>query len=199
MLSVAQAIKTIYEVQKSKFFCFLFPVTTLAMVEEHLSEIKKQYPDATHHCYAYIIDNYKRCSDDGEPSGTAGTPILNVLEKQNLNFILCIVVRYFGGVLLGAGGLVRAYTNSVTTALKEASFADMVLGQEIDIVFSYEDKKHVDLLLKDTAILSSNYQEVISYQIIAPNIIWNEIKEQLFPYLLDYRVKKTCYCILKKN
>lgn len=199
MLSVAQPVKTIYEVQKSKFFCFLFPVTTLAMVEEHLSEIKKQYPDATHHCYAYIIDNYKRCSDDGEPTGTAGMPILNVLEKQNLNFILCIVVRYFGGILLGAGGLVRAYTTSVTTALKDASFANMVLGKEINIVFSYDHKKMVDLLLKDTTILSSNYQEVISYQMIVPDIIWDEIKEQLLPYLLDYQVKKTCYCMLKKN
>lgn len=197
MRSVAQPITSIYEVQKSKFLCFLFPVTTIDMVEEHLSEIKKQYPDATHHCYAYIIDTYKRCSDDGEPTGTAGMPILNVLEKQDLNFILCIVVRYFGGILLGAGGLVRAYTTSVTTALKDASLVDMVLGKEINMIFSYEHKKIVDLLLKDTTILSSDYQESIAYQVVVADIIWDKIKEQLLPYLLDYQVKKTCYCMLE--
>ncbi len=199
MLSIAQSITTTYEVQKSKFLCFLYPVTTIDMVNEHLIKIKKQYPDATHHCYAYILENNKRCSDDGEPSGTAGMPILNVLEKQNLNFILCIVVRYFGGILLGAGGLVHAYTTSVTTALKEASFADMVLGHEIDIVFSYEHKKMVDLLLKEVTILSSDYQETITYQILVPNNIWDNIKEQLFPHLLNFKVKKTCYCTLKKT
>lgn len=113
MRTISCPMTTTYEVQKSKFIGFLFPVISLEMVHLHLEEIRKNYPDATHHCYAYILKNEKRCSDDGEPSGTAGMPILNVLEKQNLNFILCIVVRYFGGILLGTGGLVHAYTLSL--------------------------------------------------------------------------------------
>ncbi len=195
MRTILSPTTTTYEIQKSKFIGFLFPVTNTEMVQFHLDEIRKNYPDATHQCYAYILKNEKRCSDDGEPSGTAGMPILNVLEKQGLNFILCIVVRYFGGVLLGAGGLVRAYTTSATKTLSICSYVDMVEGKEIQITFSYENQKYIDPLLKNVTIHSKQYQEQIKYNISISTDIWNSILNQILPYLIDYQIIKDCYCL----
>lgn len=193
MRSIAQSVTSTYEVQKSKFLCFLFPVTNMESVNNLLDDIRKRYPDATHHCYAYIIDNYKRCSDDGEPSGTAGMPILNVLEKQNLNFILCIIVRYFGGILLGAGGLVRAYTTTVTSCLNQVTYVDVVKGKEIILTFAYEHKKTIDMILKDATLIDATYQEWITYHIEIANTDWENISNQLLPYLKKYQVTKDCY------
>ena len=98
------------EIKKSKFISKLYRVNNIEDVNNILSSLRKEYSDATHHCYAYIINNSKKSSDDGEPGGTAGIPILQVLDKNNLNYVLCVVIRYFGGIKLGAGGLVRAYS-----------------------------------------------------------------------------------------
>ena len=95
-------IENIIIINKSKFITNLFFVNNLDEVDYYLTSIKSKYSDATHHCYAYIINNSKRFSDDNEPSGTAGKPILDCLEKNNLNYVLCIVTRYFGGIKLGA-------------------------------------------------------------------------------------------------
>ena len=96
------------EIKKSKFISKIYKVKNIDKVNTILSDLKKEYSDATHHCYAYIINEHKKSSDDGEPGGTAGIPILQVLDKNNLNYVLCVVIRYFGGIKLGAGGLVRA-------------------------------------------------------------------------------------------
>ena len=106
-------------IKNSKFICYQYKVKDLDEIYNILNNIKEEHKDATHHCYAYILDNIKKSSDDGEPSRTAGFPILKVLENNNLNNILAIVIRYFGGIKLGAGGLVRAYTKSVTNTLTE--------------------------------------------------------------------------------
>ena len=86
------------EIKKSKFITKLFRVNNIDEVNTILNNVKKEYSDATHCCYAYIVDNIKKSSDDGEPGGTAGIPILQVLEIQNLNYVLCVVIRYFGGI-----------------------------------------------------------------------------------------------------
>jgi len=99
--------------KKSKFLCKIYPVHSEEEALAHIEQLKKQYWDARHNCYAYIIGKNSetvRCSDDGEPSGTAGRPMLEVLQKEELKDVLAVVTRYFGGVLLGTGGLVRAYT-----------------------------------------------------------------------------------------
>lgn len=199
MRSITQAVTITYEVQKSKFLCFLFPVMDIESVNTHFAEIHNRYSDATHHCYAYIINNAKRCSDDGEPSGTAGIPILNVLEKQGLNFILCIVVRYFGGILLGAGGLVRAYTSAVTSCLNHATYVDVVEGKEILLTFSYEHKKIIDIILKGTKLVNVTYQEYVTYHIEIANTDWETILKQLLPYLQNYQLLKDCYCNIIKT
>ena len=109
-------------IQKSRFITCLYKINNKDEVNKHLDKIKDDYPFATHYCYAYRLDNIEKCSDDGEPKGTAGTPILHVLQMNNLTNILCVVIRYFGGIKLGAGGLVRAYTNSFVKALGKYSF-----------------------------------------------------------------------------
>ena len=99
------------------------PVDNIEDINNILNNIKNEYKDATHYCYAYIIDNTKRFNDDGEPGGTAGMPILNVIEQNNLNHVLIVVVRYFGGIKLGAGGLVRAYSKISYECIKQDKLA----------------------------------------------------------------------------
>lgn len=151
-------------IKNSKFICYLFQVEQKEEIIKLLDQIRTKYYDATHCCYAYILDNEKKESDDGEPSGTAGIPILQVLEKNNLNHVLCIVVRYFGKIKLGAGGLVRAYTKSVTEALKE-HIISLKEGFCLQITFPYDKLKTIDYLLKDIKIIEKDFSNSITYQI----------------------------------
>lgn len=116
-----------YEDRKSKFIGEIFPVETPEAAIEAIQSVKAKYRDARHHCYAYIIreGNYMRYSDDGEPQGTAGMPILDVLRRENITNVCCVVTRYFGGVLLGTGGLVWAYTKSAQLGLEAAGINQM--------------------------------------------------------------------------
>ena len=114
MNTINNNVNNEYLINKSKFICYLIKVDNISDIDYNLNYLKQKYNDATHICYAYIISNIKRFNDDNEPSGTAGMPILNVLENNNLNYVLAVIIRYFGGIKLGAGGLVRAYTKSVT-------------------------------------------------------------------------------------
>lgn len=136
-------------INKSKFITYLYQINDIKEVNNKLSNIKEIHKGATHYCYAYIIDNNIRANDDGEPSGTAGVPILNVLQKEELNHVLCIVVRYFGGIKLGAGGLVRAYTKSVTSSLKITNLKKYI---KIEITFPLDKIKEIDNLLKNIKI-----------------------------------------------
>jgi uncharacterized YigZ family protein len=129
-------------IKKSRFISILMPVTQLQDVENALYDAKQKYPKANHYCFAYIIRQedgsaLERCSDDGEPSGTAGWPLLNVLKKRELENIMAIVVRYFGGTLLGTGGLVKAYTQAVQSALDETTTINMEYSQNLMVRFNY--------------------------------------------------------------
>lgn len=127
-------------INKSRFIATIFRVNTIEDVNEILATTKKKYYDATHNCYAYILgDNadIQKCSDDGEPSKTAGFPMLDVLKKQQITNVLCIVTRYFGGILLGAGGLVRAYSESVAEVIKIAKLYETKKLQRVEIRISY--------------------------------------------------------------
>ena len=137
-------IKDTYEntivIQKSEFITRLFRVNSIEEVEEKLAYVRKKHYDARHNCYAYILgDNQEiqKASDDGEPSKTAGAPMLDVLKKNNMTNILAIVTRYFGGILLGAGGLVRAYSSSVSECLKHAKLYDTKMQAKFTLTISY--------------------------------------------------------------
>lgn len=126
-LTIAKDIRTEQVISKSRFICSLKKVKTEEEAQDFIKAVKKEFWDATHNCSAYIIDEqHQRSSDDGEPSGTAGIPMLGVLRKQELQQIAAVVTRYFGGIKLGAGGLVRAYAGSVSQALEEAGLAQKV-------------------------------------------------------------------------
>ena len=119
MYSIKNNIENTYIIKKSKFLTKLYKVNSIKEIDDILNNLKSEYSDSTHICYAYIINSKEKCFDDGEPSGTAGMPILNILKKNNISNILAVVIRYFGGIKLGAGGLTRAYSNSVSDTSKK--------------------------------------------------------------------------------
>ncbi len=127
--------------KKSKFIATLFYVQNEEQAQEIIKSVKKQYFDARHNCFAYRImsENIltERQSDDGEPSGTAGGPLLNILAKNNLCNVLVIVTRYFGGILLGTGGLVRAYSDAAMKVIETASIANETCGMEVEVEIGY--------------------------------------------------------------
>ena len=126
-LTIAKDIRTEQVISKSRFICSLKKVKTEEEAQEFIKAVKKEFWDATHNCSAYIIDEqHQRSSDDGEPSGTAGMPMLGVLRKQELQQVAAVVTRYFGGIKLGAGGLVRAYSGAVAYTVDAAGLAQKV-------------------------------------------------------------------------
>lgn len=127
MYTIQKNCRTEIVIEKSRFICTLKKVGSEADAQEFIKNTKKEFWDATHNCSAYIINGMQqRSSDDGEPSGTAGVPMLEVLRKKELTGVAAVVTRYFGGIKLGAGGLVRAYTNSVANAVETAGLARRV-------------------------------------------------------------------------
>lgn len=165
-----------YIIQKSKFISMLYQVNNEEEAINILNRLKLEYKDATHICYAYIINNIKRFQDDGEPSGTAGMPILNVLESQKLNLILAVVIRYFGGIKLGAGGLVRAYTTSVVEALENQDLGEIVSGYKVTITFKYNNSKLVDNTLKNYQIINKEFNSEITYIVNIPKTEYIKIE-----------------------
>jgi len=165
MYTITNNIKYELIIKNSKFIAIVNKINNINDINNRLNNIKKEYPNATHYCYAYIIDNNKKASDDGEPSGTAGIPILKVLENNNLTNILVIIIRYFGGIKLGANGLIRAYTKCTSNAIKEATLNELVSGYNIKITFNYMKQKEVDYLLKDQKINNKQYDNLITYNI----------------------------------
>ena len=140
-------------INKSRFITYLIPVKTIEDVNNELNTIKRLHYNATHHCYGYILDNQsiQKSNDDGEPAGTAGMPILQVLLKNELSDVLCIVVRYFGGIHLGKGGLIRAYSGGASEAIKKASLYKEALRTMYAITIDYSLYDQVNYYLNEHA------------------------------------------------
>mgnify|MGYP005757838493 FL=1 len=147
--------------KKSRFIAQIFAVNSKEEAEQVLANVKKKYYDAKHNCYAYIVDNIEKCSDDGEPSGTAGAPMLDLLKNNGLNNIIVVVTRYFGGTLLGTGGLVRAYTESAKKALENAKMIEKEYGIRYLLEISYGNIKEIQYICKQLKIniIDSEYGE----------------------------------------
>lgn len=190
MKTIDQEWNSTYEVQKSKFITYLCPISEFNQIEQIYAEKKKQFPDATHHCYAYRFEQFQKCSDDKEPNGTAGIPILSILEKRDCHNVLCIVIRYFGGIKLGAGGLVRAYTTSVAQCMEQANWKELLPGVEITIVFSYDQKPTIDYMLKKANIIAKDYTETVKYQFQTTQSNYLEIKDALQTLIIKILTQK---------
>jgi uncharacterized YigZ family protein len=140
-ITVKQQASFEFEDRKSVFIADVSPVSTEADAIAFIASVKKRYPDARHHVYAYVLreNNAQRFSDDGEPHGTAGLPLLDTLRKQSITDAVIVVTRYFGGILLGTGGLVRAYSTAAKDATVDAGVVSYVLYKKIKISVSYSD------------------------------------------------------------
>lgn len=169
------------EEKKSKFIANVFYVENVKEAEQKIRDIKKKYFDARHNCYAYKIvekDGIKeKQSDDGEPNGTAGAPMLNILSKNGLLNILVIVTRYFGGTLLGTGGLIRAYSDATLKAIKEAKIVTQELGFELEIIIEYKDLEKFKYYCNKNNIKITN--TIYEKDIICTIEINNEKKQKL--------------------
>ena len=140
MFTIVKDFRQEIVIEKSRFICTLKKVNSEAEAQEFIKAIKKEFWDATHNCSAYIVDEMaQRSNDDGEPSGTAGLPMLEVLRKNKLTNTAAVVTRYFGGIKLGAGGLVRAYTNSVAEAVRATGIAQKVLVSRFSFMYDLND------------------------------------------------------------
>ena len=155
MFSIKNNDKYELIIKNSKFISLIFRVYSKDEVNDILDSIKKEYPNATHYCYGYVIDNDMKSSDDGEPSKTAGTPILNQILNNNLNYTLIVVVRYFGGVKLGVGPLTRAYAKVAREVIKEDNIITLIKGYNIKIDFNYEDITRYEIIV-DNKLLKVN-------------------------------------------
>ena len=182
MYTIANNVKYELIIKNSKFITVVNKISNSDDINDILNKIKLEYPGATHYCYAYIINDIKKVSDDGEPSGTAGMPILKVLENNNLTNILVVVIRYFWGIKLGANGLIRAYTKCTSNAVKETDLNELIKGYNINLLFNYQRQKEIDYLLRDTKINNKKYDNLVTYNVDASTNLLDYLKNNNFDY-----------------
>lgn len=180
--------------KKSKFIAQIFYVETVEEAEKIVKQVSKKCFDARHNCYAYSVMEkngmVSRFSDDGEPSGTAGAPMLGILTSQNLSNLLVVVTRYFGGILLGTGGLVKAYTLATMEALKKAKIVQKELGQEVRVVVNYADLEKLKYFFKQNRVNIVDVQYAERVDVMA------EVEKEKWEKLLKEE-KNLNFCILE--
>ncbi len=187
--------------KKSKFIANIFYVQTVEEAEQKIKEMKRKYYDARHNCFAFSImtENgiINRSSDDGEPSGTAGGPILNIINKNEITNVLIVVTRYFGGILLGTGGLVKAYSESTLLALEKVELVTEELGMELEITISYEDIENFKYYCNKSNIkvINVEYGEQVKCII---EVIEQE-KDNLILNMQNLKFKVYNYKLIKKK
>lgn len=187
--TLAKPCQAVYDIKKSEFLAFAYPITDKEQIAFHVKHLKERYPDARHHCLAYIIGDPKNTThagfdDDGEPNGTAGRPILNVLQHQGVGNVLVVVVRYFGGIKLGAGGLTRAYSTATQMVVDEMTLIPFVPKSILTVTTSFADEAYVRHLVSQYTgeILDSQYGDGVLLQIQLDSAKLTEFGEKLGIY-----------------
>ncbi|MBZ6527116.1 YigZ family protein [Aerococcaceae bacterium DSM 111021] len=167
--SIKEPIIHEIDIKKSRFITYLYPIQTENDFNEHLAAIRKEHYKATHHCQAFILNedsSIQRMSDDGEPSGTAGVPMLEVLKRNNLTYIMAVTVRYFGGTKLGAGGLIRAYSTAVSETLNHATLIANATQMVIELTLDYSQIDTFNYYLQQTdipiTVMDTQYTDKVS-------------------------------------
>ena len=171
--------------KKSKFIANVFYVESVQEAEEIIKKVKKEHNEARHNCFAFSVyakDGIEnRFSDDGEPSGTAGGPMLNIITSKKITNILVVVTRYFGGILLGTGGLVRAYTGAFQEALGKVKIIEKELGMLLKIIVTYSDLEKIKYYLKqnDIDIVKSEFNENVEVYVVITENKLEELNNRL--------------------
>ena len=181
MKTINQTFTNEIIIEKSKFIGIIKPLNNKDDVKNILNEIKKEYPKATHYCYGYIVNGLQKSNDDGEPSSTAGKPILETLLKNDLFNVILIVVRYFGGIKLGAGGLTRAYVDSASQTIKKSILLTKKEVEIYKINTSYElnDVLNRYFIKKSIIVIDVQYLENIEYTISCEKLDIDDLKNYM--------------------
>lgn len=168
--TIAAAVQNELEIRKSRFIGMLVPVADRVEAAQHIQRMREQHPDASHVCWAVLAGGQSGMSDDGEPSGTAGRPILEVLRHHDVDGVLGMVVRYYGGIKLGAGGLVRAYTDAIAGAMKLAQRIERIVMAELAIELDYPSEARVRRWLEQQgyALIHCSHQAVVNLTLRLP-------------------------------
>ena len=182
-LTIAAPVKTSFIEKKSEFIGYLSPVSSNDEAVEFLNSVKSEHRKAKHHVYAYILrdSHITRYSDDGEPQGTAGVPVLDVLQKRNLTDICCVVVRYFGGILLGGGGLVRAYSHSAALTCDSAQIQHMCQSTPLSLRMDYTLYGKVSYCLPKYGVLelNSDFNTDVLLDLLVRNEVLTALQSEL--------------------
>lgn len=195
MKTICENVENTLIIKNSKFICSLFLLETVDDISKYLEEVKLKYPKASHYPYAYIFNNLKKSDDDKEPTRTAGMPILNVLEKEELFNILCVVTRYFGGIKLGAGGLIRAYSKSVSQALLKTSFKELNRGYVVVVATTYNNVRELEYLLSSSIIINKEFKDNVIFKVMVANEVLDILRNNGF----KYEILEECLIDNKKN
>lgn len=190
------------EIKKSRFICHLKQVTTETDAQTFIQAVKKEHSKANHNCVAYLIgeqDEIQRAYDDGEPSGTAGVPMLEVLKKKQLKNVVVVVTRYFGGIKLGAGGLIRAYGKAVSQGLVEIGVVERRLHTQITVVVAYPASGKLENSLREAnyTIKDVLYSEVVSFVCLVDQEHLNAFQEEVIEWLngqASFKIGENVYC-----
>lgn len=183
MKSIKKAVRIEFEEKKSKFIGYAKPISTKEEAEDFIDMIREIHPDATHNCTVYrVIDNgqeYFKADDDGEPSGTAGKPMGEILTYMEVNNVVVVATRYFGGIKLGAGGLVRNYAKTAKLAILEGEVVEFIERVECLLDFSYERINEVETLLinGNEELLNKDFNERVTYRVKVSNGTLEKLKE----------------------
>lgn len=187
------------EINKSKFLAFSFQVNDLMVANGLIKQCKQKFEDATHVCYAYVVNSNEKCSDDGEPSGTAGKPMLEIIKKRELRNVLVVVVRYFGGVKLGAGGLNRAYGQATTQVLNNSGESVFNLYEVFSLTLNlgYEEKMFNNFVKSNanTKILHKTYSNYLTVTLA----VTQADKQTVLQLLTDLLKRDNFYFFMHKE
>jgi uncharacterized YigZ family protein len=183
--TVDKKSQSLFKEKGSKFLGFVFPVQSEKDIENYLNDLKESHPKATHHCYAYKLGLEKityRANDDGEPSNSAGKPILGQIESFDLSNVFIVVVRYYGGTKLGVGGLQTAYKAAAKIALEENIIVEKEIPVFYQLSFPFDKQGIVDHLIKITtgAIIDKTFQNQCEYEVSIPKSNAKQFEEKLF-------------------
>ncbi|MFA7561218.1 MAG: YigZ family protein [Candidatus Izemoplasmatales bacterium] len=184
MKSVLGFAEVSYIEKKSRFIGLVFHTETIDEVNINLEKARNLYPGANHYTYAYILSDFEqKASDDGEPSRTAGYPILEVIKNQGLNDVLVVVIRYFGGILLGAGGLIRAYSHTAALALENSVKAKKITTVKAMLECDYENLGNIDRFIREQTELDNvEYDQIVKFYFSVSKTLLPEVKDKLFNF-----------------